>query len=415
MQNVRKTERRRPEIYGALTDGGERPGYIRDVMKLNIPFSVRLAVASSILSSTFAKGDKPLPSDEPAAKVQIALLLDTSNSMDGLIDQAKTQLWKVVNSFNHARRDGKAPFVEVALYEYGNNGLHIGNNWIRQVEPLTRDLDEISRELFAFRTNGGDEYSGAVIQRALSDLSWDSSPTTYKVIFIAGNEPFTQGPVDVRQACRDSMAKGIVVNTIHCGNRDEGIAGSWHDGPALAGGTYLSINQDKAVAHIDAPQDKEIADLGVRLNSTYLGYGKDWQASCLKQSEADADAIANAAKGAATQRAMTKATSNYFNGSWDLVDACRDGKVKVAELKEADLPEAMQKMTAAEREAHVAKMTAERAALQAKIHELSRQRDAHVAELAKKQAEATGEQTLDQVIAGTVKEQAAARGYTFAE
>jgi hypothetical protein len=31
------------------------------------------------------------------AKVQIALLLDTSNSMDGLIDQAKSQLWKIVN------------------------------------------------------------------------------------------------------------------------------------------------------------------------------------------------------------------------------------------------------------------------------------------------------------------------------
>ena len=31
------------------------------------------------------------------AKIQVALLLDTSNSMDGLIDQAKSQLWKMVN------------------------------------------------------------------------------------------------------------------------------------------------------------------------------------------------------------------------------------------------------------------------------------------------------------------------------
>ncbi|RPI65426.1 MAG: hypothetical protein EHM44_00590, partial [Ignavibacteriales bacterium] len=29
--------------------------------------------------------------------IQLALLLDTSNSMDGLIDQAKSQLWKIVN------------------------------------------------------------------------------------------------------------------------------------------------------------------------------------------------------------------------------------------------------------------------------------------------------------------------------
>jgi hypothetical protein len=32
-----------------------------------------------------------------ASRVQIALLLDTSNSMDGLIDQARSQLWRVVN------------------------------------------------------------------------------------------------------------------------------------------------------------------------------------------------------------------------------------------------------------------------------------------------------------------------------
>ena len=380
-------------------------------MKINMFFSARLAAAALIVSPASAKGQ--LPSDEPANKVQIALLLDTSNSMDGLIDQAKTQLWKVVNTFNDAKRDGQVPFVEVALYEYGNNSLEIGNNWIRQVEPLTRDLDEISRELFAFKTNGGDEYCGAVILRSLSDLNWDPSPKTYKVIFIAGNEPFTQGPVDARQACRDAMAKNIVVNTIHCGNRDEGIAGAWHDGPALAGGSYLAINQDKAVAHIDAPQDKEIATLGIELNKTYVGYGKGWQASAVKQQTADQDAVANEKSGAAVQRAMAKCGANYYNTSWDLVDACREGTVKITELKEADLPEAMRKMTVAEREAHVAKMTAERAAIQTKIQELSRQRDAFVSEAAKKQAESTGEQTLDQVIAGTVKEQAAACGYTF--
>ncbi|NJM38564.1 MAG: hypothetical protein HC845_12285 [Akkermansiaceae bacterium] len=94
---------------------------------------------------------KDAPKVDPAPpqnKVQIALLLDTSNSMDGLIDQARTQLWKVVNTFVDAKRDGSAPFVEVALYEYGNNGLHVGNSYIRQIEPLSRDLDEISRELF---------------------------------------------------------------------------------------------------------------------------------------------------------------------------------------------------------------------------------------------------------------------------
>ncbi len=378
-------------------------------MKTNI---LIYAIAATL---PLAAKTPPPPTDAPADKVQIALLLDTSNSMDGLIDQAKTQLWKVVNTFTEARRDGRAPFVEVALYEYGNNSLHIGNHWIRQVEPFTRDLDEVSRELFALRTNGGDEYCGAVIQRALGDLSWDPSPKTYKTIFIAGNEPFTQGPVDARQACRDAMAKGIVVNTIHCGGRDEGVSGSWHDGAALAGGKYLSINQDKAVVHIDAPQDREIAALGIELNKTYLGYGKQWRAAAMNQCEADKDAAANAKSGAAVQRAVTKASANYYNGGWDLVDACKEGKVKAAEVAAEDLPDDMKSMTPAEREAHVAKVAGQRAALQTKIQELNRQREAFVAEEMKKQAAQSGEKTLDQAIVETVKGQAVACGYVFAE
>lgn len=387
-------------------------------MKTLIPFSLLCAALTCNLHAKGAGEADPapaLPTDAPKDRVQIAILLDTSNSMDGLIDQAKTQLWKVVNTFIAAKRDGKVPYVEVALYEYGNNGLNIGNNWIRLVEPLTRDLDEVSRELFAFRTNGGDEFCGAVIQRSLADLSWDASPRTYKAIFIAGNEPFTQGPVDVRQACRDARAKGVIVNTIHCGSREEGIAGSWHDGPALAEGKFLSINQDKAIAHVDAPQDKEIGALGLRLNDTYLAYGAQGRIGLANQTQADNDAIANAGNGAWATRANCKATGNYFNGSWDLVDACRDGSKKLADIPVDQLPEAMKTMTPEQRTAHLAKMTAERDALQKKIQELNKAREAFVAEAMKKQAEATGEQTLDQVVVATVRGQASAMGYSFNE
>jgi hypothetical protein len=48
---------------------------------------------------------------------QVALLLDTSNSMDGLIDQARSELWKVVNEFALAHRAGRPAGLEVALYE----------------------------------------------------------------------------------------------------------------------------------------------------------------------------------------------------------------------------------------------------------------------------------------------------------
>src|SRR5690242_13523945 len=64
------------------------------------------------------------PAPEKKQSIMLALLLDTSNSMDGLIEQAKSQLWKIVNELAAAKcDDGSRPEIRIALYEYGNDGL----------------------------------------------------------------------------------------------------------------------------------------------------------------------------------------------------------------------------------------------------------------------------------------------------
>ena len=79
-----------------------------------------LALCGSLLlgGAAATKGSPP-----PSPTIQIAILLDTSNSMDGLIDQAKTQLWNIVNEFIRAKKDGKPPAMQVALFEYGKKTL----------------------------------------------------------------------------------------------------------------------------------------------------------------------------------------------------------------------------------------------------------------------------------------------------
>ena len=160
-------------------------------------------------------GDKAKPSHNPSANtVQLAILLDTSNSMDGLIEQTKTQLWKIVNEMARSKRDGKTINLYVALYEYGNDGLSSQEGYVRLVTSLTNDLDKISEELFKLKTNGGSEYCGTVISDAVKDLKWTKSNDDYKVIFIAGNEPFTQGSVDYKTACKNAISKGIIINSL---------------------------------------------------------------------------------------------------------------------------------------------------------------------------------------------------------
>lgn len=261
-------------------------------MKLRSKLALALCGALAI-QPTFAQ------EKEGQAKVQLAILLDTSSSMSGLIEQTKTQLWKVVNTFIDAKQNGQVPFVEVALYEYGNTRIKDGENWIRCIQPLTRDLDQISEDLFALSTSGGDEYCGAVIQQATADLKWDASGDVYKAIFIAGNEPFTQGPVKVEEACKAAIASGIIVNTIHCGEESVGINTGWKSGALLADGSFLSINHNAAVVHIEAPQDAAIVKLNEDLNKTYIAYGKTGESKLQAQTAQDANALSKEKSGAA--------------------------------------------------------------------------------------------------------------------
>ncbi|MDP1590337.1 MAG: vWA domain-containing protein [Prosthecobacter sp.] len=342
--------------------------------------------------------------------VQIAVLLDTSGSMQGLIEQAKTQLWKLVNEFITAKQDGKTPVVQVALYEYGKSSLRAEENWIRQIQPLTRDLDKVSEELFALTTNGGEEYCGAVIQRAMKDLAWDANPKVYKAIFIAGNEPFTQGPIDSKQSCKDAIAKGIIVNTIHCGGEAQGIAEHWNQGALLADGKYLVIDQNQAIVHIEAPQDKEIVKLNEELNKTYINYGSLAPAAKARQVAQDSNAAAKPESGAQVQRIVSKASANYFNSGWDLVDASKDKSFDITKVKEADLPEEMKKMTVEERKAHLVKKTTERAEIQKKVLTLNKEREAYVATQRKESAQ---NDTLDTAMVKALRAQAEKKGIAW--
>ncbi len=119
--------------------------------------------------------------------IQVALLLDTSNSMDGLIEQAKSRLWNIVNTLTTLKYEGKSPKIEIALYEYGNDGLS-DENWVRKVTPLTQDLDLISEKLFALKTNGGTEYC---IESQRGNSSSHSRQNVHQSLRVGnGVEPF---------------------------------------------------------------------------------------------------------------------------------------------------------------------------------------------------------------------------------
>jgi len=343
--------------------------------------------------------------------IQIALLLDTSNSMDGLIDQAKSQLWNIVSEAGRMTRTGERASLEVALYEYGNDSNSAFSGYIRQVMPFTNDLDTLSARLFDLNTNGGSEYCGMVIKKSLDDLDWSTRDSDLRITYIAGNEPFTQGSVNFRESGKQAARMGVVVNTIFCGNWDEGISTQWGEGARLTGGTYANIDGDYEYQYVPCPQDDRLSVLNSQLNDTYIAYGSEGNARKDLQEEQDSKAESLNKEGF-FERAMVKSSASYSNSTWDLVDATTSGAVPLTSVKEAELPAPMRVMSEKERESYVAGKAEERKKIQNEIADLSAKRDAWL--LAQK-TDTKAKNALDTAIIDPLNELAKKKGFVRGE
>ncbi|OUR92574.1 hypothetical protein A9Q87_05900 [Flavobacteriales bacterium 34_180_T64] len=302
--------------------------------------------------------------------IKVALLLDTSNSMDGLIDQAKAQLWEIVNELSYAKCQNVRPNLQIALYEYGNDGLNGNEGFIRQVLAFSEDLDEISKQLFSLTTNGGNEYCGQVIQTSLNQLNWGKNKDDLKLIFIAGNEPFTQGSVNYKVATKLANTNDVTINTIFCGNYNQGISSSWKDGADLGHGNYMAINHNHETIYVASPYDQSILDLNKKLNKTYIAYGKTGHQKMALQSEQDSNAYEYSSENAVS-RTVSKSSHLYKNATWDLVDAEKEKSFKYEDLKDSDLPKELKGKSKGELKIIVAKKRKERITITEEIQRLN--------------------------------------------
>lgn len=355
--------------------------------------------------------DKPSETSIKENKIQVALLLDTSNSMDGLIDQAKSRLWNIVNTLTTLKYNGKAPQVEIALYEYGNDGLR-DENYIRQVTPLTQDLDLVSEKLFALRTNGGSEYCGAVIRDASMNLKWDDNNQSMKLIYIAGNEPFDQGKISYKEVIPTAKRKNIYTNTIFCGSRDEGIQTFWQNGASLGEGKYFNIDSDQKVIYIKTPYDVRISECNAKLNDTYIYYGSHGSEFKAKQMLQDKNAEVQSVSNA-VERTVAKSKKNaYKNDHWDLVDRAEKDVNFMLDVKAEELPAELKGKSKEDIKKAVAEKSAERQKIQREIEELSKKRQDFIDAEMKKRGNSEADD-LGKAIEKSVLELAKKNGYTL--
>ncbi len=312
--------------------------------------------------------------------IEVCFVLDTTGSMGGLIDGAKKKIWTIANSIVAA--DPKAQ-VKFALVPYRDRG----DQYITRVFDLTDDLDAVFANLQSFTADGGGDGPESVnqaIDDATNKVTWSADAEAVKFLFLVGDAPPHMDYADdvkYPKSCEAAVKKGIIINTVQCGTQSD-TKEVWQEIARRGEGSYVALEQSGGMVQIDTPMDKEIADLSKQIGALAVPYG-----SAKQQLEvATKNTIAAAAPASVTaDRASYNAKQNRaIQGGGDLITDARERQIDLNKIADDELPANMRKMSPEERTVYLNKQGEERDKLNAKVAELSKQREAYIAEQNKK-------------------------------
>jgi len=304
-------------------------------------------------------------------------------------------------------KDDSETKLEIALYEYGNPSKTRDVNQIHQLTAFTTDMDLVSEKLFALKTSGGEEYCGAMIKTSINELDWKSNDGL-RIVYIAGNEGFTQGPVSYETACGQAREKGIVINTVFCGDYNEGIRENWKAGAISGAGEYLNINHNAETVYVPTPYDDQINKLNKELNKTYIPFGEKGKSKKLNQISQDGNA-SSYSKANSVDRAAFKSSKKYKATDWDVVDAYKKDKSVLKNMKIHS--DTLKDLSPEDLEAEIEAISARRSNIQGEIQKLDKQRRDYKA----KQTKDKKETSLQKAMISTIQKQAKEKGYKVKE
>lgn len=345
-------------------------------------------------------------------RIDVVFVLDTTGSMGGLIQTAKEKIWSIATTMASAQQ---APEIRIGLVAYRDRG----DAYVTKVVDLSSDLDSVYATLMDFQADGGGDGPESVNQAlydAVHNISWSEQDQAYQVIFLVGDAPPHMDYNEVRypEIVAAALNKGIVVNTIQCGDMPMTVE-PWSQIAALSHGEFFQVEQAGGAVAFNTPFDEKIAELSAELDSTRLYYGSEEEKERMKVK------VAATEKMHAGLSAASRARRAEFNasepgkanllGENELVSAVADGRVALDDLDAEALPASLRAMAPEEQVAYVAATAEKRENLQRQIRELSEERGDYIA---KKVDEAGGmKASLDQKLYDAVKGQASEAGLEY--
>ena len=322
--------------------------------------------------------DCPAP-QKHQKKVEVVFVLDTTGSMSGLIEGAKQKIWSIASTIAQAQ---PAPEIRMGLVGYRDRG----DRYVTTKTTMTDDLDTVYETLMGFEAGGGGDTPESVNEalfEAVERFDWSYDPSTLKIVFLVGDAPPQMGyddDVKYQASCKLAAEKGIIVNTIQCGNL-HGTKDHWTKIAGLTNGQYAAIDQDSGVQRITTPYDQEITELDQQLTSLMIDYGDQSERSYQYSKRDRASKISSsAAPEASADRAIynqTAAGRSNLYGVKELVDDVVDGRVALEDVEKDELPEEYQSISTGELKKLIKENNEQRVKIESRLAEIAKLRRDH--------------------------------------
>ncbi|MSR85377.1 VWA domain-containing protein [Candidatus Uhrbacteria bacterium] len=183
--------------------------------------------------------------------LDVALLLDSTGSMDYLIASAKQQIGEIIRRIYETAPKGLKIRIQIINYrDYGSGSLLV------EMSALTDEVEVLESYLRRIQTSGGEGNGGEAVEAGLEKVL---AQNTFKVVLVAGDEQAHtrtnlqregQGDKrtaeDIAQICKE---RKIPIHTFVVGN-DGRCAQSFACIAALSGGQTGKLDGSDDMTHM---------------------------------------------------------------------------------------------------------------------------------------------------------------------
>ena len=345
--------------------------------------------------------------------IEVVFVLDTTGSMSGLLQGAKDNIWSIASSMASAQ---SSPIIKMGLVAYRDRG----DDYVTKVVDLSSDLDTNYGTLMSFNAGGGGDHPESVnkgLYDAVNNMSWSTDEDTYRVIFLVGDAPPQtryQDEMQFPEIVKMAQNKGIIINTIQCGNNGDTLT-PWKQIAQLGQGDFFQVEQSGGAVAVSSPYDDQIASLSIELDETRLFFGDREEKAAKRRKRAATDFFnANASASSIARKAefnSSEAGVYNFSDSSELVEAVSSGRVDLGAIAKEQLPEELQSLAKKDQKVLLKERAQKRKVLQEKIAMLGQQRSDYVAAELKKTG--ADKDSIDNKIYQSVKKQAGKKGLVY--